>query len=270
VSTSKTAFNPEEHGFPWENVFDAEEIVTSWFDQGLMTRRSASEVLVSVHGGPARELTAEMLDFRNDEIVEEMARLIDSTGLAAGMCLVALDRYRRDLSPWKRKPGRRSHRYADLTRSSFRVFGRWSRLGEILLDMGRPDVTHRWDETKSLGQVSIEESLPRIRDRLADGNPVPVLLYRSRWNPFANDVVLAHGASESRNNKVRLDLYDPNHREVGSYLTIDLERENQFRLAPKSAYGLGGDKIRGFRRVRVRLQGTEEQDASLLAHLAVM
>jgi len=270
VSTSKTAFNPEEHGFPWANVFDAEEIITTWFDQGLMTKRSASDILVSVHGGPARGLTVEMLDITNDEILEEMARLVDSTGMSAGMCLVALDRYRRDLSPWKRKPGRRSQRYADLTRSQFRVFGRWSRLGEIMLDMGRPDVTHRWDESKSLGRVSIEESLPRIRDRLAGGTPVPVLLYRSRWNPFANDVVLAYGSSESRHNKVRLDLYDPNQRGVGSYLTIDLERENHFRLEPKSAYGVGGAKVRGFRRVRVRLEGTEEQDASLLAHLAVM
>ena len=270
MSPSKTAFNPEEHGFSWANVFDAEEIVTSWFGQGLMTKRSASDIVVSVRGGPASGLTAEMLDIRNDEILEEMARLVDSTGLAAGMCLVALDRYRRDLGPWQRKPGRRSQRYADLTRSSFRVFGRWSRLGEILLDMSRPDVTHRWDQANSLGRVSIEESLPRIRDRLAGGNPVPVLLYQSRWNPFANDVVLAYGSSESRDNKVRLDLYDPNHRGVGTYLTIDLERENHFRLEPRSAYGLGGTKVRGFRRVRVRLEGTEDQDASLLAHLAVM
>lgn len=269
MPTSRTAFRPGEHGFPWPNDFDGDEIVASWFDQGLMTKRSASDILGLVHGGPARRLTAEMLDITGDEVAGEMARLVHSTGLSAGMCLEALGRYQDDLTPWKSKPGRKSRRYADLTRRQFLVFGRWGRLGELLQDMGRPDVSHPWERAKSMGRVSFE-SLPRIRARLERGEPVPVVLYRARWNPFAHDVVLAYGYSESRARSGRLDFYDPNHPAVEAFLTIDLERENNFLLEPKSVYGLADRKIRGFKPVRYNDHGTDEADRALPAVLAAL
>lgn len=270
MSTYKTPFSPDDHGFSWPNSFEGEDIVSSWFDQDLVSPRSATDILGLVYGGPPIQLTADMLDITTDEIAEELAGLVDCAGLSAGMCLVALDRYERDLTPWKRKPGRRSQRFADLTRHQFEVFGRWARLGEAVLDMSRPDTTHPWDQARSLGSVSVDDSWPRIRNRLSRGAPVPLMLYRSRWNPFGNDVVIAFGYRDTADNTGRLDIYDPNRPGVGTHLTIDFDRENHFRLEPKSAYGASERKVRGLKRIRHDDQRIGESERVLLAHLAAM
>ena len=268
MPTFKTPFRPEEHGFPWPNSFDGDDIVASWFDQDLICPRSASDILGLVYGG-TKQLTSAMMDITTDEVLEELAGLVDSAGMSGGMSLMALDRYYRTLDPWKRKPGRRSQRFADLTRHQFQIFGRWARLGEVILDMHRPDVTHPWDQARSLGVVSISDSWPRIVHRLSAGSPVPLILIRSRWNPFANDVVVAYGYRDTGDSTGRLDIYDPNHPGVGTHMTIEFARENHFRLEPRSAYGVAERKVRGFKRVRIGTPAQEEPiDRELPAILA--
>lgn len=272
MSTFDTTFSTEEHGFPWANEFKGVDIVASWFSQRLLTNETASQVIGLVHGGPPLQLTADMLDITQDEVVDEMRVLVDSAGLAAGMCLTALDRHIGGKGPWKRKPGKKSRNFALLAARQFEVMGDWRWLLETASDMSRPDVAHIWDETSSLGELTTDVWWPRIRRRLADGYPVPLILYRSRWNPFDHHVVIARGGSESSEGmEARLDLYDPDHPGEDTHLTIDFRRLNSFHLGPRSVYGPGFGKVRGFKRVRSRrTQAATAAPRDLVAQLAAM
>lgn len=271
MSTFDTSFTPDSNGFAWPNTFNGEDIVTSWFDQELITPESASDMLGLIYGGPPGQLTADMLDISTGEIVGELGGLVDAGGLSGGMCLVALERYRRDLGPWKRKSGKTSNNFARLASHQFEIFGRWNRLVEMVSDMNRPDVAHAWNPVRSLGDLSTIEWWPRIRRRLSDGSPMPLVLYRSRWNPFANHVVVATGSRESANrDEVRLYLYDPNHPGVVTHLEVDFGRKNSFRLGPRRIYGSGLRRVRGFKRIRRETAGTDPTSPEMLAHLAAM
>ncbi|HEX6220051.1 MAG TPA: hypothetical protein VF115_03055, partial [Acidimicrobiia bacterium] len=197
MSTYRTSFSPEDHGFAWANNFKGEDIVASWLAQELITLQSASYMIGLIHGGPARQLTAGMLDITTDEMIEELGDLLDGGGLSAGVCLAALDRYHHGQSPWKRKPGKKSNNFARLAANHFGVFGDWSRLVEMISDMNRPDVTHAWNQARSLGDLTSAGWWPQVRRRLRQGTPVPITLYRSRWNPFSNHVVVVTGCRES-------------------------------------------------------------------------
>ncbi|HEX6220769.1 MAG TPA: hypothetical protein VF115_06720, partial [Acidimicrobiia bacterium] len=62
---------------------------------------------------------------------------------------------------------------------------------------------------------------------------------------------------------------DPNLPGVATRLVIDFGRQGSFRLEPKSTYGPGWRKVRGFKRVRSSL----EHDAAsreLAAQLAAL
>jgi len=272
VSTFKTGFTGEDHGFDWANDFRGEDIVASWFDQELLTTESAGHMLGLVQGGPAHLLTPEMLDITEAEVIEEIGDLLDVGGLSAGICMVALDRYEAGKSPWKRKPGRRSKNFARLAAKHFEVFGDMPRLIEMTSHMSRPDVAHTWDETRSLGDLSTDVWWPRARRSLVQGNPVPLLLIRSRWNPFANHVVVATGYREVRDGKdVRIEIYDPNHPSEPTRLVVNLGRLNSFRLEPKSVYGPGWRKVRGFKRVRSGGRLSDDRaSAEFAAQLAAM
>jgi hypothetical protein len=269
VSTFDTTFTSEQHGFPWPNHFRGRDIVASWLDQGLLTMESAGHIVGLVHGGPPLQLTADMLDMTSDEVVEELTALVDGVALSAGMCLTALERHRAAKSPWTRKPGRKSKNFAQLAAAQFKVMGAWPWLLEVTLDMNRPDVAHIWNETPSLGDLSTDVWWPRIRRRLLEGEPVPLVLLTSRWNPFDNRVVIACGGRElGGGREVRLDLYDPDHPTERTYLNIDLRRLNSFRLGPKSVYASGDRGVRGFKRMRTSSAGENERSRELAAQIA--
>jgi hypothetical protein len=93
--------------------------------------------------------------------------------------------------------------------------------------------------SKSL-QMTVQDELPKIIDRLNDGLPAPIVIIRSSLiqNPTHNHQVLVTGF-EDKGYTLDLELYDPNHPRLNPRLII--HQNNQYKITQST-----GEPVRGF------------------------
>ena len=158
-----TTFRPSKHGWPFDNTWPSQWIVTH----------------TQIFGLPmAVPVQAEF-------------------GLCGGMCWSALDRYHdhADINPTQTKPSTNDSLFNDIVQrqtDSVIKSGMWHQVYDWQL---RPDTGH-WNQPHSLRYLVTKKEWPKLKSSIDNGEPMTLCLIRTEGytaNPTENHQVLAYG-----------------------------------------------------------------------------
>jgi hypothetical protein len=189
VESIRTKFDPQKHGFQFENRFGLADFLKI-------------------------DLPIDLSFFRQGS---QLGRVV--YGLCGGMCCAALDFYYANNSI--------PVGYADPDEIPYRLFSYlWHRQMDSLKPPVLGNVI-KWMvlDDKIVLQQTGKEEIPKLLQELRSGNPTVLILIRSAisGDPTQNHQVLATGFDYDLDNKeLKIYLYDPNHPKGTGELLIKL------------------------------------------------
>jgi len=225
-----TRFDPNIHGFGFQNRFRGGDVVSELGRQGRLTELTGLEVPRALIG--LTDLAAG----------EDFWGIF---GLCGGMSWAALDRFRREEQPGADHsiPGPDQETFRELVaRQADSLRGR-SIMERCLLWQMLPDRAPWWMIwSKGVGRITVEQEWPKLRVALDDGEPTGLVLVRARGvtNPSENHQVVAVGYQVTDSGNVEIRLYDPNHPRRRSFFPLQPSSRS---VGPRQSTG---EPIRGF------------------------